>query len=131
MTFRKLAFGLAVLVQMSGMALADGDATKGEQVSRKCMACHDFAKATNKTGPHLIGVIGRPVASVEGFKYSEAMTAYAGKVPVWDEAALGIYLENPRAVVVGTRMSFAGLKKVDERTDLIAYLKSIARQVSP
>lgn len=127
MIFQKLAFGLLLLVQVSGTAFADGDATKGEQVSKKCLACHDFAKPTNKTGPHLIGVIGRPVASVEGFKYSEAMTAYAVKVPVWDDAMLGAYLENPRAVVVGTRMSFVGLKKVDERADLIAYLKSIAK----
>jgi cytochrome c len=82
------------------------------------------AKAVNKTGPHLVGLVGRRVASIEGYKYSEAMRAHAATVPVWDEAALSAYIENPKAVVAKSRMVFPGLKKADERTDLIAYLKT-------
>jgi cytochrome c len=106
-------------------AMAEGDVTKGEKAFKKCVACHEATKPTNKLGPHMIGVVGRPVASIEGFKYSEAMTAHATKVPVWDEVALGAYLENPKAIVPQGRMAFGGLKKPEERADLIAYLKTL------
>ncbi len=100
------------------------DAANGEKVFKKCMACHMVAKATNKVGPHLMGIVNRPVATAEGFTYSEGMKEYAaGKV--WDEAALNIYLENPKAVVPKTKMAFAGLKKPEDRADLIAYLLTI------
>ncbi len=105
-------------------AKADGDAAKGEQVFKKCIACHSVADTTKKTGPHLVGLIGRPVASVEGFTYSEPMKEFAKTVPVWDEPNLQTYLEDPRKTVPKTKMVFAGLKKQQERDDLIAFLKS-------
>ena len=88
------------------------------------MACHAVNDKANKVGPHLVGIIGRPVASVEGYKYSEGMNAYAANGAVWDDAALLAYIESPKAVVEKTKMAFAGLKKEDERTDLIAFLKT-------
>ncbi len=109
-------------------ALADGDAVKGAVVFKKCMACHDALKPVKKIGPHLVGLIGRPVANIEGYTYSAGMTAFAATLPVWDEAALNTYLENPKTVVVGTKMAFGGLKKPEERLDLIAYLKSLKPQ---
>jgi cytochrome c len=114
-----LAIGLA-----AGTAWADGDAVKGEQVFKKCMACHSATDKANKVGPSLLGVVGRKVASVEGFSYSDSMKEYGATGAVWDEATLGTYLENPKAVVAKTKMAFAGLKKEDERADLIAFLKS-------
>ena len=105
-------------------ALADGDAAKGEQVFKKCMACHTVSDKTNKVGPHLVGIVGRPVASVEDYKYSDDMKAYGATGAVWDEAALQAYLEKPKAVVAKTKMAFAGLNKEDEREDLIAFLKT-------
>jgi cytochrome c len=108
-----------------GQALADGDALKGEQVFKKCIACHSVKEAKNKVGPHLIGIVGRPIASVPDFKYSDAMKAYATAAMSWDEENLNTYFENPRAVVAKTKMAFTGLKKEDERADLIAYLKTI------
>ena len=114
-----LGIGLA-----AGTASADGDAVKGEQVFKKCMACHSATDKTNKVGPYLVGVVGRRVASIEGFSYSDSMKEYGATGAVWDEATLGTYLENPKAVVAKTKMAFAGLKKEDERADLIAFLKS-------
>jgi cytochrome c len=109
---------------MVGVAFADGDVVKGEQVFKKCMACHTVTDKTNKVGPYLVGVVGRKVASVEGFNYSASMKEYAATGAVWDEATLQAYLENPKMIVSKTKMAFAGLKKPDERNDLIAYLKS-------
>ena len=114
-----LGIGLA-----TGTAWADGDAVKGEQVFKKCMACHSATDKTNKVGPYLVGVVGRKVASIEGFNYSDNMKEYGATGAVWDEATLSTYLENPKAVVAKTKMAFAGLKKGDERVDLIAFLKS-------
>jgi cytochrome c len=109
---------------MVGAAFADGDVVKGEQGFKKCMACHTVTDKTNKVGPHLVGVFGRKVASVEGFNYSASMKEYAATGAVWDEATLRAYLENPKIIVSKTKMAFAGVKKPDERNDLIAYLKS-------
>jgi len=119
LTFTLLGLGL-----MAATALADGDAVKGEQIFKKCMACHSVTDKTNKVGPYLVGVVGRKVASIEGFNYSDSMKEYAATGAVWDEATLNTYLENPKAVVTKTKMAFAGLKKEDERADLIAFLKT-------
>ena len=115
---------VAVFLLAAGPAQADGDVAKGEQVYKKCMACHTINDKTNKVGPHLVGIVGRPVAAVEGYKYSDDMKAYAATGAVWDEGALQAYLEKPKAVVAKTKMAFAGLNKEDERADLIAFLKT-------
>lgn len=115
---------LAVFLLATGPAQADGDVAKGEQVFKKCMACHTVSDKTNKVGPYLVGIVGRPVASVEDYKYSDDMKAYGSTGAVWDEAALQAYLEKPKAVVAKTKMAFAGLNKEDEREDLIAFLKT-------
>jgi cytochrome c len=113
--------GLGLMVEA---AVADGDAVKGEQVFKKCAACHSATDKTNKVGPFLFGVFGRKAATVEGYNYSDGMKEYGATGAVWDEATLKTYLENPKAVVPKTRMAFAGLKAEDERADVIAYLKS-------
>jgi cytochrome c len=114
----------ATLAAMCLPALADGDAAKGEKVFVKCKTCHDVDKGVNRVGPTLKGVVGRPVASVEGFKYSEDMLAKGKEGAVWDEATLAAYLPDPKAWVPKTKMAFAGLKKPEDVTDVIAYLKT-------
>jgi cytochrome c len=123
-TRRGVGSAMAVFLLAAGTAQADGDAVKGEQVFKKCMACHAINDKANKVGPHLVGIVGRPVASVEGYKYSEGMKAYAANGTLWDEAALLTYLENPKAVVAKTKMAFPGLKMEDERVDIVAFLKT-------
>jgi len=106
----------------SGAALAEGDAAAGEKVFNKCKACHSTEAGKNKIGPSLHGVVGRAAGAVDGYKYSSAM-AESGLV--WDEANLDAFLAKPKDLVSGTKMTFAGLKKEDERADVIAYLKSL------
>lgn len=118
-------FGAAVAVAVfaPGAAFADGDAAKGAKVfKRYCKACHIATEAKNKTGPHLVGIIDRPVASVEGYSYSPAMVEHATEVPMWSVEALDPYLRNPKGVVKKTKMIFRGLKKDKDVDDLIAYL---------
>ena len=114
----------AALAAAAGLAQA-ADAQKGAVVFKKCQACHTATDAKNRVGPSLQNLLGRPVATVEGFKYSKAMTEFAaGKT--WDETLLATYLAAPRQMVKGTTMAFAGLKKPEDVADIIAYLKDPA-----
>jgi cytochrome c len=113
-----------VLGLISATAWADGDATKGEQAFKKCAACHSATDKTNKVGPYLFGVVGRKVATVDGFTYSDSMRIYAATGAVWDEKSLDTYLAAPKSVVAQTKMAFGGVKDEKERADIIAYLKS-------
>ncbi|HBZ43922.1 MAG TPA: cytochrome c family protein [Maritimibacter sp.] len=98
---------------------AAADAGAGERVFNKCKSCHKL-DGSNGTGPHLDGVVGREVAAVDGFGYSDAMTAVEG---AWTPEELNAFLENPRQDISGTKMSFAGLKDIEDRANLIAYLQ--------
>lgn len=126
MTVKNLLLG-AALFALPGSALAfEGDAKAGSMVFKKCMACHSATEAKNKVGPHLVGIVGKPVASVEVYKYSDALIAFAAGGKVWDELTLGAYLAAPKAVVPGGKMAFAGLKKPEDIVNIIAYLKNPA-----
>ena len=107
-------------VGLSSSAIA-GDAALGEKVFKKCKACHVVDKEKHKTGPHLVNVIGRTAGTAEGYKkYSKAMK---NSGIVWDDETLNGYLEKPKKYLKGTRMAFAGLKKEEDRANVIAYLK--------
>ena len=98
-----------------------GDAAKGEKVFRRCKACHYVDKEKNKTGPHLVNIIGRAAGAVEDYKYSKAM---AGSGLVWDEATMAGFLTKPKNYLKGTKMAFVGLRKESDIADVIAYLKA-------
>jgi cytochrome c len=100
---------------------AAADIGAGEKVFGKCKSCHKV-DGTNATGPHLNDVVGRAVGSVADFTYSDAMKAHGG---TWEPATMNEFLTNPKAYVPGTKMSFAGLAKVEDRANVIAYLKSL------
>tara|TARA_R110002020_G_scaffold25240_6_gene82297 strand:+ start:801 stop:1199 length:399 start_codon:yes stop_codon:yes gene_type:complete len=117
---------LAACLSVPTAAFAEGDAVAGAKVFKKCAACHTATEEKNKIGPHLVGIIDRPVASIADYKYSEAMTGHAAEKPIWDEAALTEYLHDPKGVVKGTKMTFVGLKKDQDIADVIAYLKDPA-----
>lgn len=116
----------AALTLLPSIAMSqEGDVAAGEQVFKKCSACHNVDTDKNKVGPHLQNIFARQPGSLEGFKYSPAMVEY-GQGKVWDETMMAEYLANPRAVVKGTRMAFAGLKQEKELVDVIAYLKQFS-----
>jgi cytochrome c len=102
--------------------MAAADVEKGSRVFKKCSACHKLEAGANGTGPYLYGVVGRPVAAADGFGYSESMAGHGGD---WTPEHLNEFLIKPSDVVPGTTMSFAGLKKAEDRADLIAYLDSL------
>ncbi|MBY6082839.1 MULTISPECIES: c-type cytochrome [Ruegeria] len=102
--------------------LAAADPEKGAKVFRKCSACHKLEEGANGTGPYLYGVVDRPVAAAAGFGYSAAMQSHGGN---WTPEELDAFIANPKGYIQGTSMSFAGLKKAQERADLIAYLQTI------
>ncbi len=104
-----------------------GDAEAGERVFRKCQACHMVGEdAQNRVGPQLNGLLGRAVGGVEGFNYSNALMDKNGEGVVWTPETLAAFLENPREWAPGTKMSFAGLRKEEERADVTAYLASFS-----
>ncbi len=98
---------------------AAADAAAGEKVFAKCAACHKV-DGTDGTGPHLNGVVGRAKASVGGFAYSEALVGMAADS--WTPENLNGFLENPRGYAQGTKMNYAGLPKVEDRANVIAWL---------
>lgn len=119
------AMGSAVWAQQAADPI--GDADKGARVYKKCAGCHQVgADAKNRVGPHLNGIFGRKAASVEGYKYSKGLAREGNDGLVWDLVRLDAYLENPKALVTGTRMNFRGLKDKDDRDDVLAYLRQFS-----
>lgn len=100
-------------------AFAAADAAAGEGEFRPCSACHSLAEGENRTGPTLAGVVDRPVDVVEGFDYSGALEQVAD---VWSPDNLNLFLLNPKQYAPGTKMNFNGIRDVQDRANLIAYL---------
>ena len=121
------AFAFLFAFVMSTPAIAaDGSAEAGATVFKKCTACHNAEEPVNKVGPHLVGILDRPAASLPDYgKYSDAMKAEGEKGLTWDEATLAAYLAAPKKMIPKSRMAFSGLKKEQEIADIIAYLKAV------
>jgi len=100
-----------------------GDPAHGERVFIQCKACHTVEPGQNRLGPTLHGIVGRPAASIPGYVYSPSMKASG---LTFTEEELYAYLEAPQKTVPGTKMAFAGVKKPQDRADLIAWLKTQA-----
>lgn len=118
------ALGLAAVAAtlfVNGGAFA-GDAANGEKVFKKfCTSCHTTDEGKNRVGPSLHAVVGRAAGSISSFSYS---TANKGSGLTWTEEVLEKYLADPKGVVPGTKMVFAGVKDATERADLIEFLKT-------
>jgi len=98
------------------------DINRGAKVAKKCASCHNIAKgAAAKVGPNLYGVVGRARGSMAGFSYSQGLKAKGG---MWDRDSLNQFLTKPKEYIAGTKMAFAGLKKPQDRADVIFYLES-------
>ena len=102
--------------------LASADPAKGEQVFKKCAACHNAEKGgPNALGPNLWAVLGKPHGHVAGFAYSDALKGVAGN---WDWDSMNAWLISPKKYAPGTKMTFAGLSKPEDRANLIAFLNA-------
>lgn len=102
--------------------MAAADAEKGRKVFAKCKACHKVEEGVNGTGPSLYGIVGRAVATVDGFNYSGALTAAA---EIWTPETLNGFLAAPKRYAPGTSMAFVGLRKPEDRANVISYLDGI------
>lgn len=115
----------------SGIAalLAAADSDAGAKVSKKCAACHSFSKdGKNKVGPILWDILGKAVAGGEGFKYSSALAEIGGE---WTYDNLDAFLTSPKEFAAGTKMSFKGLAKAEDRANLIAFLRGLSDDPKP
>lgn len=110
-------------VLAAAVPCAAQDAEAGKKVFNRCKACHEAEQPKNKVGPHLVGIIGRTAGSLAGYTYSDAMIAAGAGGLVWDEAKIADYMTDPKGMIPGNKMAFAGLKKPEDIANLIAYLK--------
>ena len=122
----KRCFGLLLLASVlaggAGAARAAGDPARGEQVYHRCQGCHSIDR--NRIGPMHKGLFGRKAGSVPDFDYSDAMK---NSGIVWTEVTLDQFLQGPRKMVPGTKMTFVGIPKPQDRADLIAYLEAATK----
>jgi cytochrome c len=107
-----------------GTVLPTADVAAGKAQFAKCASCHQPTD-TNATGPGLNGVIGRKPASHPGFAYSAAMTAFSAKQARWDFDHINDFIKGPQKYIPGTKMTFVGLKKQEDRINFIAYLHTL------
>jgi cytochrome c len=105
-----------------GAIMAAASAADGEGEFRPCKACHSVEPGVNGAGPSLYGVVGRAVGSEDGFGYSGSLVAVAD---VWGADYLNEFLESPSGFAPGTAMNFNGVRKIEDRANLIAYLDSL------
>jgi len=98
-------------------------------VFRQCASCHTASEqGPNRVGPSLWGIVDRPVASKENYRYSQALAELGQEGAIWDEGRLDAYLAAPAQAVIGTTMAFRGLTDADARAALIAYLRTLTAQ---
>lgn len=112
--------------------LASANIQEGEKISKKCLQCHVLEKGgANKQGPHLWDVVNRPIAHISDFTYSDGASALGKEGKKWDYASLNAFLDKPRNFIKGTKMSFVGVSKTQERANLIAYLRTLSDSPAP
>ncbi len=115
-----------------GTVLASADIAAGQAVEKKCVSCHTFeAGGANGTGPNQYGIVGRKPGSHAGFAYSTAMLEYGAKNPVWTYDLLDQFIKAPQKDMPGTKMTFVGIKKQEDRINLIAYLRTLSASPMP
>jgi cytochrome c len=115
-----------------GTVLPAANVAAGAEVANKCKSCHNLdAGGPNLTGPNLYGVEGRKPGSHAGFAYSPAITDFGAKHAEWTYDELYLFLKGPQADIPGTKMTFVGLKKPEDRINMIAYLRTLGASPPP
>ncbi len=103
---------------------AEADIAKGEKLTKACLACHGFDDGgAHKVGPNLYNIVGADIGGAADYSYSNAMASFDGS---WDYQALSQFLEKPKKYIKGTKMAYAGMKKPQDRANLLLYLRSLS-----
>jgi len=130
MTVRAFGYGICVALAVgttSALADASGDPERGATLYRQCASCHQVGEgAVNRVGPQLNGIFDRAAAEDENFRYSSDFERAAANGLFWDYETLDAFIENPKALVTRTRMSFRGISDQQDRDDLLAYLRQFS-----
>lgn len=114
-------------VGQSGAQAQEGNVAAGEKLFRKCLICHAESVEESRRGPSLVGIVGRKAGTADGYPYSDAMRAAGAAGLVWEEEELAAFIKSPQAKVKGSWMTFSGVSRSKEISDVIAYLKQLAR----
>jgi len=118
------AEGAAAGPEPIGPLLANADPKRGEQLAKVCATCHTFNKGgANKIGPNLWDITEEAMAEVAGYQFSAAMEGHKGEK--WDPQKFNDWMWKPQALIKGTKMTFAGFPKAQDRADVIAYLETL------
>lgn len=108
-------------LELIAALLASADPAAGQKAAKRCVTCHTFNDGgSNKIGPNLWGIVGKDKGTVDGFRYSDALRESGG---VWSYDDLNAFLADPKGFLKGTRMSFAGVRSVQDRAAIIAYMR--------
>lgn len=121
----RTAFALLTLLLTANAPHAEGP-VPAEPAFERCATCHAVGDEAPKNAPTLNDIIGRPAASIEGFKYSDAMLEAGQKGVVWDLETLGKFIAKPRSVVNGSNMAFTGLRDPEDVAKVLAYLQAFS-----
>ncbi len=109
--------------------LMNASIEKGEKIYKKCGSCHNYEKGSrNKVGPNLWNIVNRSKASMDGFAYSDALAKSEG---IWSYEELAAFVYKPKEYIIGTKMNFAGLKKVEDRANLVFFLRDQSDNPAP
>ena len=104
--------------------MAKADPVKGQLLAKVCLQCHTFDKGgANKIGPNLWGIMQETIAGVPKYTFSAALLAHKGEK--WDADKLNVWLYKPQEFAKGTKMTFPGLPKPQDRADVAAFLDSL------
>ena len=117
------------IIEPISALLMNASIDKGEKIYKKCGSCHNYKKgSSNKVCPNLWNIINRSKASMAGFAYSDALAKSGG---VWSYEELAAFIYKPKEYIVGTKMNFAGLKKVEDRANLVLFLRDQSDNPAP
>ncbi|MEW9918975.1 c-type cytochrome [Marimonas sp. MJW-29] len=128
MRAQRLSLSAAAFALVAGAVAADTASVEaGKEIFQQCSGCHQVGQgAEHRIGPHLNGLFGRKAASLDDFRYSKSFQRAGAGGLEWHADTLDVFLENPRAMTSGTRMSFRGVKDDTDRANLIAYLRTFS-----